>query len=390
MIHFSFTSVLMTVVVSNLLLAAISMLFRNEDVLAGIGFKLTAVFCVITLMRFLFPFELPFAKTLIFPEFMSNGLSVLRHRHNVFPGVWISLWNVFGVVWLAGTICSLAILFYTHWKLRILVLPNSKDVTDQEPYATIIKEVCSERQRRKIRMRTTRFVNAPMIMGLRKAIILLPADIDTSDEDVMFALRHEVYHYVHHDLWLKFGVNCLVAVYWWNPFTHQLRRQISILLEMRVDDSIISEGTESTIGYITTMVHYMGGDPDRDDNSSQKTGLALKKKYNMSRRFRMIQSKEQKRNRLLSSAMLLFVVGMYIGSYLFIWENSTYGQEICESDAYITPRDEDCFAIRNEDGTYTVYIPTMGIDETVDSLEYYPKIKVYSTKEEYDKAIGKP
>ena len=61
MIHFSFTSVLMTVVVSNLLLAAISMLFRNEDVLAGIGFKLTAVFCVITLMRFLFPFELPFS-----------------------------------------------------------------------------------------------------------------------------------------------------------------------------------------------------------------------------------------------------------------------------------------------------------------------------------------
>ena len=204
----------------------------------------------------------------------------------------------------------------------------------------------------------------------------------------MFALRHEVYHYLHHDLWLKFAVNCLVAVYWWNPFTYQLRKQISILLEMRVDDSIISEGRESTIGYITTMVHYMGGDPGRKDNSTQHTGLAFRRKYNMSRRFRMIEGKEQKRGHLFSAAMLLFVVGLYISSYLFIWENSTYGQEICESDTYITPHDEDCFAIRNDDDTYTIYFSGWGYSETADSLEHFPRIKVYSSIEDYNSAIS--
>lgn len=86
MIHFSFTSVLMTVFVSNLLLIVIALLFRNEDVLARIGFRLTAIFCIITLIRFLFPFELPFTKTVILPKFMSDALSVLRHRHNIFHG----------------------------------------------------------------------------------------------------------------------------------------------------------------------------------------------------------------------------------------------------------------------------------------------------------------
>lgn len=271
----------------------------------------------------------------------------------------------------------------------MLVRTNSKDVTKQEPYASILKDICTERQRRRIRLRTTRFVSAPMVMGLFNALVLLPADIDSSDEDVLYALRHEVYHYVHHDLWLKFAVNCLIAVYWWNPFTRLLSKQIGILLEMRVDDSIISEGEEATIGYVSSMVHYMGGETERDDASTQYLGFSLKKKSNLSRRLYMIRRKGQKPGYLLSTVILLVVVGMYIGSYLVILENSVYEQEITESEAYVTP-DDDCFAIQNDDGTFTIYLPSWGISETVDSLEHHNGIKVYSSKEEYDEAIQNP
>lgn len=389
MIHFSFTSMLMTILVSNLLLVVIFLLFRNDDILARIGFRLTAIFCIITLVRLLLPFEFPFTRTLIFPAVISNPLSVLRHRHNVFSDVWLSAWNIIGIIWLIGSVYYLASLFYSHWKIRRLVQPNSKDVTMQEPYASILRELCTERQLKRIHLRTTKFVNVPIIMGLRNAIILLPADIDTSDQDVMFALRHEIYHYVHHDLWLKFAVNCLVAAYWWNIFTHLLSRQIGVLLEMRVDDSIVSEGNETTIDYLTSMIHYMGGELEKDDISSHYTGLAFKKKSSLARRFHMIQTRGQKHDYLLSTLVFLIIVGIYIGSYMFIYENSTYGQEISDSN-YITPCDDDCFAIQNNDGTYTIYIPTIGIDETVNSLENYPKIKVYSNKEDYDETIQDP
>jgi len=390
MIHFSFSSVLMTVIVSNLLLIVISLLFCNEDVLAKIGFRLTAIFCIITLLRFLFPFELPFTKTVIFPAVISDALSVLRHRHNVFLGLRISAWDIFLVIWPIESFRRLVTLVHSYRKIRKLVRTNSKDVTTQEPYTSILKELCTERQRRRIRLRTTKFVNVPMVMGLRNAIILLPADIDSSDEDVMFALRHEVYHYAHHDLWLKFAVNCLVAAYWWNPFTHLLSKQISVLLEMRVDDSIVSEGEDATIGYIASMVHYMGGDQNRDDASTQYMGLALKRTSNLSRRLRMIQSKGQKRNYLLSVILLLIVVSIYISSYMFIFENSSYRQTIRESDTYTVPSDNDCFAIPNDDSTYTIYFPRWGYNETVDSLEHYPEIKVYSSKEEYYKVTQNP
>ena len=76
MIHFSLSSVLMTVLVSNLLLVLISLLFRNEDVLAKIGFRLTAIFCIITLIRLVLPLELPFAKTVILPKVLSDVLFI--------------------------------------------------------------------------------------------------------------------------------------------------------------------------------------------------------------------------------------------------------------------------------------------------------------------------
>lgn len=389
MIHFGLSSVLMTVLVSNLLLVVISLLFCSEKILERIGFRLTAIFCIITLIRLLLPLELPFAKTVIYPAGISNAISKVRHLHNIFPGLWISIWYVFCLVWLAGSVYRLSKLLYGQHKVRMLVREHSKDVTKQEPYASILKDLCTERQRRTIRLLTTKFVNVPMIMGLRNALILLPADIDTSDEDIMFALRHEVYHYVHHDLWLKFAVNCLAAVYWWNPFTHLLNKRISVLLEMRVDDSIISEGEDTFIGYLSSMLHYME-EPSQKEDSSQYTGLALKKKSNLARRLHMMQSKGKKHDYLLSAMMVLIVGGIYIGSYLFILENSTYGQEIREDNTYVTPRDYDCFAIQNDDGTYTIYLPSLGINETVVSLEQYEGIKVYSNKEEYKDAIQNP
>lgn len=389
MIRFGLSSVLMTVLVSNLLLVVISLLYRNEKILARIGFRLTAMFCVITLIRLVIPLELPFAKTVIYPASISNAISKVRHLHSILPGVQISIWYVFCLVWLAGSIYFLSRLFYSQHKVRVLVRIHSKDVTKQEPYASILQDLCTERQRKRIRMRTTKFVNVPMIMGLRNALILLPADIDSSDEDVMFALRHEVYHYVHHDLWLKFAVNCLIAAYWWNPFTHLLRKQISVLLEMRVDDSIISEGEDSTIGYLSSMLHYMDDTTQKND-SSQYMGLALKKKSNLVRRLHMIQSKGKKHDYLLSVMMVLIVSGIYVGSYMLILENSNFEQDITESDRYTTPRDNDCFAIQNDDDTYTIYLPSLGITEVVDSLELYPKIKVYSSKEEYTEAIQNP
>ena len=79
MIQFSFSSVLMTVLTSNLLLILVALFFRNEKTLARVGYRLTAVYCAVTLIRLLFPCELPFTKTVVLPSGISNLFALLRH-----------------------------------------------------------------------------------------------------------------------------------------------------------------------------------------------------------------------------------------------------------------------------------------------------------------------
>lgn len=77
------------------------------------------------------------------------------------------------------------------------------------------------------------------------------------------------------------------------------------------------------------------------------------------------------------------VISLYLGSYLVIFESSSYDSLYQESDAYIVPDEENCYAIENPDGTYTVHFVDWDFPERVSSLEHYHGIEVYSSEEEY-------
>lgn len=385
--HFSFSSVLMTLLASNLLLIPISLLFRNEKLLAEIGYKVMSVFCIVTLVRLLFPCELPFTKTVILPALVSDAISLLRHRHEVIPRFWVSISDVLCVAWFVVSIIFLISYVWRQIKLRALILRNSRDVTKEDPYAAILGALCSEKECRRLRLRLFPFTDTPMITGLRKPIILLPQSTDPADKDLLFALRHELYHYRHHHLWLKFLVGCMSAFYWWNPFCHILGRQVDTLQEMQVDASIVADGDEAATGYMSTIMYYLKHSKGGADYLSQSEEPDYDGRNILKRRIHMMQRPQAKPNYLVSVALLLLVFDMYIGSYLIVFENSSYAPEITESESYIQPERTNSYAVLNADGTYTIYLFDERYTEIVDSLEYYSDIIVYSSKEEHDETV---
>lgn len=390
MIHFNFPSVVMTVLVCNLLLILISLFFNKAELLIKIGYKAMVVACVVTLARLLLPCELPFTRSVILPAAISDVISLFRFRHETGLGISISFIDVLLVAWLAGSILFLCRLIWTQGKLRAVVRFNSSDVTGQEPYTSILRALCSEEECGRFQLYLSPFGGTPMIIGLRKPIILLPQITESTEQDLMYALRHELYHYRHHDLWLKFFVGCLAAVYWWNPFCCRLlTKQIGALLEIRVDAAIVSEGDEVASGYISALIHYQQCAKEHNTLSSQFMGLTFQGDSSLARRIHMMQNRNHKPNYLISAALLLLVFGMYIGSYLVVFESSSYGRDIKESKTYILPENTDNYAIPNADGTYTVYILDGKCIEIVDSLECYYGIKVYSSKEEHDETVQK-
>lgn len=381
MISFSFSSVYMTVLMSNVLLIVITFCFRNENLLMNIGYKLMAVFCFVTLVRLLFPFELPITMTLLLPKAISDAIAVVRHPYGTALGIDISLWTGFCVVWIAGVIVQWMLLEKDHKIVRNYARTYGVNVTDQEPYASILMELCTEKQRRHIKVVRTKGVDIPMVFGLRNAKILLPEDVDVSDADTLYAIKHEIYHYAHHDLWIKRAVNCLMIVYWWNLCSHILKRQIDMLMEMRIDNSVMDKGSEEAVAYVTSMHHY-AVNADRRQREKEEAPLFKLKNSELHYRLRMMQSRYNKVNYWVCISMLLVMVSLYIGSYLFTLEASAYGSEVAEF--FTTMPEDSTYAIKNEDGTYDIYLDGGIYLETTDTLEYYsPDITIYSSEEEY-------
>lgn len=98
MIHISFSSIIMTVFMSNVLLIILNICFRNDNLLVNIRYKLLAVFCTMTLLRFLFPFELPITQTIALPSSISNLVQTLRYPYTFSQEIRLSIWNIFCVI----------------------------------------------------------------------------------------------------------------------------------------------------------------------------------------------------------------------------------------------------------------------------------------------------
>lgn len=88
-------------------------------------------------------------------------------------------------------------------------------------------------------------LSSPAISGLIHPVILLP-DKEYSEQDLRFIFMHELNHYLHHDLWKSFFWELVVCIYWWNPLSYMIRRQIKDTAEYANDISLTRDMDELT------------------------------------------------------------------------------------------------------------------------------------------------
>lgn len=379
MFNFTFTSLVMTLISTNLVIILMYFIMKKETIFYKIGIPLLCSFFIVTGLRMLFPFEiLPIAQELLFSESISKYIvAFLRGR---FLDNKISFWNIIQYIWLIGSIILLLHYVKGTYRFHKFIFKYGKVPSETSLCAKCFCDIKEEiPQANSVELLTLPQINVPMVYGLKNPKILLPDSLRLSEKEFYFVYKHELSHYLHHDLYLKLGMLLLHIVYWWNPVCYLLKKQSDLLLEMRVDTKITDSNYEKA-AYMQCLLNIA---KNAYAKKCTPNGISLCSGSSsfLKKRFQMLINNHYSSNYKSTHLLILIaIIFVYIGSYIYIFE--PYYANPDDLAGCNVPTLENSYMTLNEDGTYSFYLEGNFICITNSTRYYLDGTPIYKNKEE--------
>lgn len=325
------------------------MMKRSNDFFRGTVKIIFAIIAVITL-RMMVPVNFPFTRT-IYSSKLLIGLGNIVYA-NVYGDREILVSDLLLWLWIGVAVILLIRYFYKRVKVRrILEQYVIKDTDTKEYYESFLNDT----KIRSIKIAVIPGEEQAAIFGVIRPIMILP-DAVLEEKTVVHMIRHEMKHYANYDLWLKFFVDLLVVIHWWNPIVYMMRKELSLAFELSNDYMVTKDMSElGKIEYAETLVQAA-----KLMSNQQAYDLNLTGGECLETRIKMLlkeKTTEGMRSRLLAATNLLFVFLIMIISLVFVpevlYEESVhYDSEEFEGVFDITP--ENAYYLKTENG-YELY-----------------------------------
>lgn len=325
------------------------MMKRSNDFFRGTVKIIFAIIAVI-MLRMMVPVNFPFTRT-IYSSKLLIGLGNIVYA-NVYGDRQVLVSDLLLWAWISVAVILLIRYFYKRVKVRrILEQYVIKDTDTKEYYESFLNDT----KIRSIKIAVIPGEKQAAIFGVIRPIMILP-DAVLEEKTVAHMIRHEMKHYANYDLWLKFFVDLLVVIHWWNPVVYVMRKELSLAFELSNDYMVTRDMPElEKLEYAQTLVQaakLMSNQQAYDLNLTG--GECLETRIQM-----LLEEKktEGMRSRLLAAANLLFVFLIMIISLVFVpevfYEESVhYDSEEFEGVFDITP--ENAYYLKTENG-YELY-----------------------------------
>lgn len=383
MLNYSFSTVLMAVLTSTLLILVTTLCLRWLRMLRAAGSRLIIALLLLAMFRLFFPFEAPFSHNVHLSRIPSEIISTIVHPFFYLGKIEISGWFCLQCVWVGGAVVSLRKLYRTHSVIRRHVLRYGRDVSTKEPYRSAFHAVCGKREAG-IPILLIPGLDAPRQDRILHPRILLPGEMTFSENQLRYIFRHELVHVRHHDVLIKLLVNLLAAVYWWNPLMRILRNELDVILEIHVDARVLAGGNWSTRSdYVDTLMEVAAQAEALLTAQKASNGqifsspMAFGSLGDLEGRLAMMYEKKKSSPPLIL-LLLAMTLSLYALSYVFILEAysqpsaTDWSQSAQKMDPHAA--DQEMYAVAADDG-YDIYWNGV-LTEHADSLEYYSGIPV--------------
>lgn len=352
------------------------MMKRSNDFFRGTVKIIFAIIAVI-MLRMMVPVNFPFTKT-IYSSKLLIGLGNIVYA-NVYGDREILVSDLLLWLWIGVAVILLIRYFYKRVKVRrILEQYVIKDTDTKEYYESFLNDT----KIRSIKIAVIPGEKQAAIFGVIRPIMILP-DTVLEEKTVAHMIRHEIRHYANYDLWLKFLVDLLVVIHWWNPVVYVMRKELSLAFELSNDYMITRDMPElEKLEYAQTLVQAA-----KLMSNQQAYDLNLTGGECLETRIKMLlkeKTTEKVRGRLLTAANLFFVFLIMIISLVFVpevfyKESVHYDSEEFEGSFEITPG--NAYYLKTENG-YELYVDDVYRGEIEELPEDYEEsgVPIYEKK----------
>ena len=191
-------------------------------------------------------------------------------------------------------------------------------------------------------------IHTPMLMGLRRPVILLPEDVPAGSLEA--ALAHELTHLKHRDTWYMLLMTLARCVHWFNPLVWLMVRTARRDMELYCDyDLLNGQGEEVRRAYGRAILDQMTG---RDRGfSGLTTGFSGSKKEVFARFRAMMDTAPKRKGRVV---LVLAGAVIVLSGSLVACQAETQPQTWT---AWV-----DAMDLEERTVTYTLLVDSMGED----------------------------
>lgn len=145
---------------------------------------------------------------------------------------------VCSAVWMGGCLLFTAVHWMSYLRYKRRVLVQGTTVEEDSAVALIVRLSGELHIRQPIQATVYRGAAGPMVIGFFRPMVVLP-DIQYSEQELYFILRHELVHLKRRDTCLKLLFVTANAVHWFNPVVWIMQREAVVDMELSCDERVV-------------------------------------------------------------------------------------------------------------------------------------------------------
>jgi len=318
------------------------------------GIIILYLFCLI---RLAVPVELPWTKVV-------SGGSLYNFLYQIFgceitcvAGHEIYVYHIFVVAW--GVVMAVLLTRYLIQYHRVVSYFSEMEKTEDTELNNILDEICTDKEKRNIKIVQTAAVEVPCCMGIFEKRILIP-DKKYSREELHYIILHEYIHLDNKDILTIELINILCIVFWWNPFVYILKGDMYQSIEIRCDQTVTKKLKSAERGnYLAVILKEYKASVQGKEFRKPAGAMPLFEDHSdhLIERFRLVAEGKQSSSCIKRILVPVIAVALLVLSYSLILQpryevpESAYSRE----NKFFEDINQDSAYLYESEGKYYLY-----------------------------------